>query len=151
MSHVTVEIRKAPFVDEVERKRAFKEEVLNYPRDEILQIRGKGNAPVPERYQQAIADFLNSREWERVGDLDNAGIYKVYDTYMTDRDVRPLLKRTVARVAKQDGYTPAQLDSQLRQIDEMDARGVQWAVNRRIQDLEHTLRMERVAAKRGEN
>ena len=116
----------------------------------VQQIRGKGNAPVPERYQQAIADFLNSREWEKVGDLDNAGIYKVYDTYMTDRDVRPLLKRTVARVAKQDGYTPAQLDSQLRQIDEMDARGVQWAVNRRIQDLEHTLRMERVAAKRGE-
>ena len=150
MSHVTMEIRKAPFVDEVERKRAFKEEVRNYPRDEILQIRGKGNAPVPERYQQQIADFLNSREWDHVGDLDNAGIYKVYDTYMTDRDVRPLLKRTVARVAKQDGYTPAQLDSQLRQIDEMDARGVQWAVNRRIQDLEHTLRMERVAAKRGE-
>lgn len=41
---------------------------------EIRQIRGKGNAPVPERYQQQIADFLNSREWERVGDLDNAGI-----------------------------------------------------------------------------
>lgn len=40
----------------------------------VQQIRGKGNAPVPERYQQAIADFLNSREWERVGDLDNAGI-----------------------------------------------------------------------------
>jgi hypothetical protein len=62
MSHVTIEIRKAPFVSEAERKRAFKEEVRNYPRDEILQIRGKGNAPVPERYQQAIADFLNSRE-----------------------------------------------------------------------------------------
>lgn len=40
----------------------------------VQQIRGKGNAPVPERYQQAIADFLNSREWKRVGDLDNAGI-----------------------------------------------------------------------------
>jgi RNA polymerase sigma-70 factor (ECF subfamily) len=116
----------------------------------VQQIRGKGNAPVPERYQQAIADFLNSREWKRVGDLDNAGIVQVYNTYMTERDVRPLLKRTVARLAKQDGYTPEQLDQQLKQIDEMDTRGVQWAVNRRIQDLEHTLRMERVAAKRGE-
>lgn len=82
MSHVTMEIRKAPFVSEAERKRAFKEEVLNYPRDEILQIRGKGNAPVPERYQQAIADFLNSREWEKVGDLDNAGIVEVDGKYV---------------------------------------------------------------------
>jgi hypothetical protein len=82
MSHVTIEIRKAPFVSEAERKRAFKEEVRNYPRDEILQIRGKGNAPVPERYQQAIADFLNSREWDRVGDLDNAGIVEVDGKYV---------------------------------------------------------------------
>lgn len=134
MSHVTMEIENNSM----------------HGASNVLQIRGKGNAPVPERYQQQIADFLNSREWNLVGDLDNAGIYQVYDTYMTDRDVRPLLKRTVARVAKQDGYTPAQLDSQLRQIDEMDTRGVRWAVNRRIQDLEHTLRMERVAAKRGE-
>jgi len=77
MSHVTIEIRKAPFVSEAERKRAFKEEVRNYPRDEILQIRGKGNAPVPERYQQAIADFLNSREWGEVRDLQNSGLIEI--------------------------------------------------------------------------
>jgi RNA polymerase sigma-70 factor, ECF subfamily len=142
MSHVTVEI------DAGQKTWATGEP--RQPVARILQIRGKGNAPVPERYQQQIADFLNSREWGEVRDLDNAGIYKVYDTYMTDRDVRPLLKRTIARAAKQDRYTPEQLDSQLKQIDEMDARGVQWAVNRQIQNLEHTLRMERVAAKRGE-
>jgi len=80
-SHVTMEIEKAPFVDEATRARDFKEQVLNHPRDSILQIKGKGNAPVAERYQQQIADFLNSKEWGEVHDLDNAGIldYKAID------------------------------------------------------------------------
>jgi len=65
-SHVTVEIAtagKSPF--------------SNQPQGgapSITQIRGKGNSPVPERYQQQIADFLNSRKWGEVRDLDNAGI-----------------------------------------------------------------------------
>lgn len=40
----------------------------------IRQIRGKGNAPVADRYVDKIADFLNSRKWGEVGDLDSAGI-----------------------------------------------------------------------------
>jgi len=76
-SHVTVEIKKEPFVDEATRYKDFKEQVLNHPRDSVLQIRGKGNSPVPERYQQQIADFLNSRKWGEVRDLDNAGIREV--------------------------------------------------------------------------
>lgn len=58
----------------------------------ILQIRGKGNAPVPERYQQQIADFLNSREWGEVRDLDNAGIVKIGDRYHTAAEVTGWVK-----------------------------------------------------------
>jgi len=51
----------------------------------VQQIRGKGNAPVPERYQQQIADFLNSREWGEVRDLDNAGIIDTREPGIGDR------------------------------------------------------------------
>lgn len=73
MSHVTIEVANQRAVQERGGYGRF---------PEILQIRGKGNAPVPERYQQAIADFLNSREWEKVGDLDNAGIVEVDGKYV---------------------------------------------------------------------
>lgn len=78
MSHVTVEIG----ADVPNPANLYKP---GLPR--ITQIRGKGNAPVPERYQQQIADFLNSREWGEVRDLDNAGIVKIGDRYHTAAEV----------------------------------------------------------------
>jgi len=148
-SHVTIEIEKAPSVSAAERARAFKEDVLNYPQDRILQIKGKGNGPIPQKYQKQIADFLNSRQWDEVADIENTGIHKVYDTYLTGDEVRPLLKRTMERLAKQDRVDAESLKGQLKAIDNMDARQFLWAVNRQIQNIEHTLMMERVAAKRG--
>lgn len=70
----------------------FQDWLGNTPRQRITQIRGKGNAPVPGRYQQQIADFLNSREWGEVGDLENAGLWKGKkpdggNVYLTDADL----------------------------------------------------------------
>ena len=76
-SHVTLEIEAAQ--PEVISPSGVK--VFDGRPPTIYQIKGKGNAPVAERYQQQIADFLNSKEWGEVHDLDNAGIldYKAID------------------------------------------------------------------------
>jgi len=107
MSHVTVEIDAGNGgLKELQAQRAemnnfarnlgTPEEKLNWdvgpPPARVLQIRGKGNAPVPERYQQQIADFLNSREWGEVRDLDNAGIVKIGDRYHTAAEVTGWVK-----------------------------------------------------------
>lgn len=109
MSHVTVEIDKTGIPKSTsETWKAFTEDRKNggpgtftewiaHKHPELLiasirQIRGKGNAPVPERYQQQIADFLNSREWGEVRDLDNAGIVKIGDRYHTAAEVTGWVK-----------------------------------------------------------
>ncbi|CAB4216994.1 RNA polymerase sigma-70 like domain, partial [uncultured Caudovirales phage] len=79
-SHVTIEIEAG------KTNWATGEPHPSYP-SRVLQIKGKGNAPVAERYQQQIADFLNSRSFGRVGDLQNAGIVKYGDKFITQASV----------------------------------------------------------------
>jgi hypothetical protein len=44
----------------------------------IKQIKGKGNARPVGRYDQYTQDFVKSRNWSDVGDLENTGLIKIY-------------------------------------------------------------------------
>lgn len=46
------------------------------PLDRIVQIKGKGNKAVPEKYQPMIQDFIKSGNWGEIGDLGNAGLLR---------------------------------------------------------------------------
>jgi RNA polymerase sigma-70 factor, ECF subfamily len=85
-SHVTIEIEAG------KTNWATGEPHPSYPA-RVLQIKGKGNAPVAERYQQQIADFLNSykgilTETETgAADIRMAGLTRTVDgTYMTFKE-----------------------------------------------------------------
>jgi hypothetical protein len=57
---------------------------LNIPISrEINQIKGKGNARPVDRYDPYTQDFVKSGQWERVGDLQNAGLHKLGSGYLT--------------------------------------------------------------------
>ena len=86
----------------------------------IRQIRGKGNAPVAERYQQQIADFLNSKEWGNVGDLESAGIT---DLRMKDGFTQP-------EVYKFGGPSPAEVRAELGGVDFAPSSAVHEAYKR---------------------
>lgn len=45
--------------------------------DEIVQIKGKGNAAPVDKYLSMVQDFVRSGKWGRVGDLGNTGLYDV--------------------------------------------------------------------------
>ena len=70
MSHVTFEVAENVYNNYIKRYAgvSFYKPPLN-----ITQIKGQGNAAVSERYQQQVADFLNSREWGKVN-LDQSGL-----------------------------------------------------------------------------
>lgn len=44
------------------------------PPDEIIQIKGKQNAAPVAKYLPFVQDFVKSRQWGRVGDLQNTGL-----------------------------------------------------------------------------
>jgi hypothetical protein len=44
---------------------------------EILQIKGKGNAKPNEKYIPFVQDFVTSGNWSRVSDLDNTDLVKI--------------------------------------------------------------------------
>lgn len=73
----------------------------------VTQIKGRGNAPVTERYQQQIADYLNSRKWGEVRDLENAGLVQGKAGYF------PLsaLERTPGGAARAPARLPNQAGS----------------------------------------
>jgi hypothetical protein len=53
------------------------------PPDEITQIKGKGNRAPKDEYLPMIQDFVRSGNWSRVGDLQNTGLTKAGDKYLT--------------------------------------------------------------------
>jgi len=88
-SYATVEIKPAPFVDEVTRKRDFRERVLNHPRDEITQIYGPGNGAPAEYVKPYIQDLVkNQGPWDYVQNLDHAGMVEGFQPgeYLTEAE-----------------------------------------------------------------
>lgn len=49
------------------------------PPDNIIQIKGKGNARPKDDYLPYVQDFVKSQQWGRVGDLGNTGLVKLPD------------------------------------------------------------------------
>jgi len=86
-SYATVEVKPAPFVDEVTRKRDFREKVLSHPRSKITQIYGPGNGAPAKYVQPYIADFVKTEKWDNVANLDHAGLVKDGNTYATAADL----------------------------------------------------------------
>ena len=61
--------------------------------DRIVQIKGKQNrAPNPE-YLPFVQDFVKSGKWSDVGDLQNAGLTKVGDRFVSDAEAAALAER----------------------------------------------------------
>jgi PcfJ-like protein len=46
---------------------------------EIIQIKGKQNAAPVEKYAPFIQDFVKSKKWGKIGDLENTGMYDLND------------------------------------------------------------------------
>lgn len=94
-SHVTVEVRP----DRTGDVPAFKK----IQADDILQIKGKQNRAPNKEYLPYVQDFVKSGKWGEVGDLENTGLVKRGDKYMTkeeylieDRKVPPGFERGFA-------------------------------------------------------
>jgi hypothetical protein len=96
----------------------------------IVQIKGKGNKAPKEEYLPMVQDFVKSGKWSDVGDIENAGLRKWGDRYLTRQDIdaltpeesdafssRNLSKSQVAGYAAGglvndsiSGYNPARVD-----------------------------------------
>lgn len=56
----------------------------------IVQIKGKGNRAPKEEYLPFVQDFVRSGNWSRVGDIQNTGLFKVNDKYLSEQEVKSL-------------------------------------------------------------
>ena len=54
-------------------------EVIGKPADEIVQIKGKGNAKPKEDYIPFVQDFVRGGKWTDVGDFSNTGLMRADD------------------------------------------------------------------------
>ena len=57
----------------------------------IVQIKGKGNAKPHDDYLPYVQDFVKNGRWSDVGDLQNSGLRKAGDKYVTDGEYEQLL------------------------------------------------------------
>jgi hypothetical protein len=98
--HVTIEVKPRNITAEEAIKMAISEglpekgmETFNrvaeimgsgdFMRQDIVQIKGKGNKAPKEDYLPAVQDFVRSGNFGKVGDLDNAGLVKFGNEYRT--------------------------------------------------------------------
>jgi len=101
-SYATVELGKdVPFVDEATRARDFKENVLNHPRQEILQIKGPGNGAPADYVQPYVQDFVKSGKWGKVEDLEHTGLVEHKGQFY---DQAELIKRAKEHELAQTGH-----------------------------------------------
>jgi hypothetical protein len=54
--------------------------------ERIVQIKGKKNEAPVEKYLPFVQDFVKSGQWSDVGDLQNTGLFKLNDEYMTEAE-----------------------------------------------------------------
>jgi hypothetical protein len=64
---------------------------MNEPQpDRIVQIKGKQNAAPVDEYQPYVQDFVKSGKWSDVGDLQNTGLQKWKDRYLSREEINSL-------------------------------------------------------------
>jgi len=68
---------------------ALKEAGVPPQPDRIVQIKGKQNRAPNEQYLPFVQDFVKSGNWGEVGDLQNTGLNKVGNQYLTTEELKP--------------------------------------------------------------
>jgi hypothetical protein len=56
----------------------------------VVQIKGKGNKKPNDEYLPFVQDFVKSGKWSDVGDLDNTGLQKWNDRFLTPAEIEAL-------------------------------------------------------------
>jgi hypothetical protein len=87
--------QKHPYAGNEETGELTNEEIIQAllakgikPPESILQIKGKQNAPPVDKYLPYAQDFVKSRKWENVEDLENTGLFpknKFVDTFSPEQ------------------------------------------------------------------
>ena len=104
-----------PSPEEIKRETELLFRDMKIPtKEQISQIKGKGNARPVEKYDQFTQDFVKSGKWSDVNDLKNTGLFKAdpdeLGTYLpTDtslHDMRGLNRTELFKRAKQSGLFP---------------------------------------------
>ena len=60
--------------DKIEESQEYQDYIQSLP-PTIVQIKGKSNAAPVDKYLPYVQDFVKSRDWHSVGDLENASLY----------------------------------------------------------------------------
>ena len=83
--------RQNPYVDELEDfhvKDALRDSGIEFGGPKITQIKGKQNRPPNPEYQPFVEDFIRSKQWSDVEDLDNTNLIRLDP----DSDVAEILR-----------------------------------------------------------
>ena len=112
-------------------KRAYAEYVAEskLPQDRIVQIKGRKNEAPEEEYLPFVQDFVKSGQWSDVGDLQNTGLLKWDDKYLTRAEIDALspadydafssrnLNKDFAKGGSVSAYDPNKIDEIINGID----------------------------------
>ncbi len=76
------------FEDAVRASPQYQQYLKGPNHEEIVQIKGKGNSAPIDKYKPFVQDFVKSRHWSHVGDLQNSGLVQHPGTgeYMTPEE-----------------------------------------------------------------
>jgi hypothetical protein len=87
----------------------------------IVQIKGKNNEAPKAEHLPFIQDFIRSGKWSNIQDLQNAGMHKVGDKYLTMDELKATLARRTPEgspILDQQGVDAT--DAMQRWIDDQD-------------------------------
>jgi hypothetical protein len=69
--------------------------------EKIVQIKGKQNAAPNAKYMPAVHDFVRSKDWSSVGDLDNTYLYDLSQPFLNP-DLQEMVKNKYGKFATDD-------------------------------------------------
>jgi hypothetical protein len=72
----------------------------------ITQIKGKGNAMPAEKYMPFIQDFVKSGNWTEVNDLQNTGLIRLGNEYLTSKEIKPLVEQSMRYLEQSPALEP---------------------------------------------
>ncbi|MBV5309076.1 PcfJ domain-containing protein [Chromatium okenii] len=69
--------------------------------EKIVQIKGKQNAAPNAKYLPAVHDFIRSKDWSSVGDLDNTHLYDLSQPFLHP-ELQEMVKNKYGKFATED-------------------------------------------------
>jgi len=76
-------------------------EIYGPPKEKIVQIKGKQNAAPTAKYMPAVHDFVRSKDWSSVGDLDNTYLYDLSQPFLNP-ELQEMVKQKHGKFATDD-------------------------------------------------